>query len=107
MDRNDAVRLIKKKYFLKKTSEKNVPRGLIGSTWNNLPTCAIRIPQVFKEDLIEIARRLDESEVEKKSTETELISELTEILNTPVKPSKGVEILKNKIRELIEKLDPH
>lgn len=75
------------------------------SPWNNKKTVAIRVPEVFAEEVVEYARRLDRGEkvVTSDSVQNQKILEmLKDALNVPTKSfGKGKAIL----REIVSILE--
>lgn len=104
MLRSHAIRELNKKYD-GRGQHPNCHKNLGAlPKWKNRPTIAIRIPEVFKEDLLARAKQLDEGKLEPDSQIENLKQRLQSILEMPVRSSQGTEALKLAIQEILKTL---
>ncbi len=106
MLRSHAIRELNKNYEGGRGSNPNSHKNLGAlPKWKNRPTVAIRIPEVFKEDLLAKAKQLDEGQIEPESKTEEIKQKLQSILEMPIRSSsKSTEALKLAIQEILETL---
>jgi hypothetical protein len=102
MLRSHALRELNRKYQTRGNHANSRNNLNAPAKWNRLPTIAIRIPQAFKEQLLEYARQLDSDTTEQPLFP--LQERLQALLDMKVRDSSGVQALKASIKQLIDDL---
>jgi hypothetical protein len=113
MLRSQALREIRKKYDARGKHPNTLKNLNQNPKWKNKKTIPIRIPEVFKDRLLNLVRDWD-NETEEAVNTSEMNTEqriesvkekLRELLSLPVRATKSSDTLKTEIQELLESLE--
>jgi hypothetical protein len=106
MLRSQALRELGKKYD-NRGKHPNTLKSLISvPKWKNLPTKAIRVPEVFKDQLISLAKDWDNDVETASISKIDAVKKrLRSVLDLPVRSSKSSDTLKLAIQEILDSLE--